>query len=55
MAAHAQIENDWMRIKCLYYKESNGEWHTGRAEGPVKEAKTLGRTLAREMRDKYGV
>lgn len=55
VAAHAQIENDWMRIKCLYYKESNGEWHTGRAEGPVKEAETLGRNLAREMRDKYGV
>lgn len=55
VAAHARITNDRIHIKCLYYKESTGEWQTGQREGALEEAEALGRGLAKSMREQYGV
>lgn len=55
VAAHARIEGKQIYIKCLYYKESTGEWYTDSIKGSVDEAETLGCDLARNMRDRYGV
>ena len=55
VAAHARITGDQIEMKGLYYRESTKEWYTDRTAGTVEEAETLGRTLAREMKERYGV
>lgn len=55
VAAHARIADGTIRLKVLYHKESTGDWHTGECTGPVEQAEMLGKEMAVQMREQYGV
>lgn len=55
VAAHAKVVGSSLYLKGLYYKESNGEWHTDKVAGDVEEAEMLGKSLARDMKGRYGL
>lgn len=55
VAAHARIADGQIRLDVLYYRGSTGEWYTGGCTGPVGEAESLGKNMAVQMRDRYGV
>ena len=55
VAAHARITDNQINMKGLYYRESTKEWYTDRITGTVEEAEMLGRNLAKEMKERFGV
>lgn len=55
VAAHAQIRDKEIYLKGLYYRESTKEWFTHKNSGPVEEAENLGRNLAKNMKETYGI
>lgn len=55
VAAHARITGNQINMKGLYYRESTKEWYTDRITGTVEEAEMLGRSLAKEMKERFGV
>lgn len=55
VAAHARITGETLYLKGLYYRESTEEWFTDQAGGNVADAEALGRNLAADMRERYGM
>lgn len=53
VAAHAVVENGRIRLLGLYYDEETKGWLKGSAEGSVREAAELGRSLAERLRQEY--
>jgi hypothetical protein len=51
VCAHAVPDGDGIRLKGLYYEESDGSWRKGSIEGPRGEAEQLGMRLAQMLRD----
>ncbi|MCR4892474.1 MAG: hydroxymethylbilane synthase [Lachnospiraceae bacterium] len=50
VCAHAEIRDDEILLRGLYYNEETKEYTTGTLTGPKEEARELGARLARELR-----
>ena len=51
VCAHAQIENNSILLRGLYYDETAGDYRVGEKAGAEEDAATLGEALAKELRD----
>lgn len=51
VAAYAEIEEDEIFIRGLYYSEEKKSFRTGSIRGKKEEGETLGVTLAKQLRD----
>ena len=51
VAAYAEIEEDEIFIRGLYYSEEKKTFLTGSIRGEKEEGETLGVTLAKQLRD----
>lgn len=50
VAAYAEVEEDHLFLRGLYYNESDGTWKKGSIRGNVSDAETLGEELAENLR-----
>ncbi|MGN8630428.1 hydroxymethylbilane synthase [Blautia sp. HCP3S3_G3] len=51
VAAYAEVEEGHLFLRGLYYHESDGSWKKGSIRGNAADAKELGETLARNLRE----
>lgn len=52
IAAFGEIMDGKIRLRGLYYREADGSWFKEAETGEIREAKELGRSLARRMRQR---
>lgn len=52
IAAFGEIMDGKIRLRGLYYREADGSWFKEAETGEIHEAKELGRSLARRMRQR---
>ena len=55
VAAHARIAEGQIRLRVLYYRESTKDWYVDEGTGPAGEAEELGKRMAMDMRERYGL
>ena len=54
VAAHAYTDGENVYVKGLYYLEESDDYMIGEKKGPKEQAKMIGLSLAKEMRERYG-